>query len=126
MERENIPTVRRVVGELHSMEHAIDDAIRQCASFIVTMVDSSREMKLSTTVGNQAYAGASGTLAQLTSSRTAAAALHADLAELHGNIKVNSVRATGDMWKLVEKKAQATDKPGDIDQNNIVAISVAR
>lgn len=124
MERQDIPTVRRVVDELHTMERSIDDAIRQCASFIVTMVDSSREMKLSTTVGNEAYAGATATLAQLTSSRTAAVSLHADLAAIHDDIKVNTVRSHGDMWKLIEKpKAQVDLRVDDYsDQNTKVVV----
>lgn len=126
MERQNIPTIRRVVDELHGMERSIDDAIRQCASFIVTMVDASREMKLSTTVGNEAYAGATATLAQLTSSRTAAVALHADLAVIHDDIKVNTVRATGDMWKLVEKpKAEAADLPDEGKDDIVVKMTLA-
>ena len=125
MERQNIPTVRRVVDELHMMERSIDDAIRQCASFIVTMVDASREMKLSTTVGNEAYAGATATLAQLTSSRTTAVSLHADLASIHDGIKVNKVHAMGDLWKLVEKKAQASEQIGDGEDDNVVVMSMA-
>ena len=73
------------------MKHSTDDAIRQCASFIATMVDASREMKLSTTVGNEACAGATAALAQLTSSRTAAVGLRADLALIHIDIKIDTV-----------------------------------
>lgn len=126
MERQDIPTVRHVVNELHTMERLIDDAIRQCASFIVTMVDSAREMKLSSTVGNEAYVGATATLTQLTSSRAAAVNLHADLASIHDNIKVNTVRATGDLWKLIERKAVVDVPPGrSSETDNVVAIEMA-
>jgi hypothetical protein len=103
VERQNIPTVRRVVDELHMMEKSIDDAMRQCASFIVTMIDSAREMQLSATVGHEAYTGATVTLSQLASSRSAVVSLHADLAAIHDDVKLRKVRATGDLWKLIEK-----------------------
>jgi hypothetical protein len=104
------------------MERSIDDAIRQCASFIVTMVDSSREMKLSATVGNEAYAGATATLAQLTSSRTAAVGLHADLATLHDDIKLKPIRAHGDLWKITEpKRGEASAEKPDADAVVVLA-----
>lgn len=125
MERKNVPAVRRVVDDLHTMENSIDEAIRQCAAFIVTLIDASREMKLSATVGNEAYAGATATLAQLTSSRSAAVSLHTDLAALHQDLKVNKVRATGDLWKLIEKpKAEAAPDASE-EASNVVEMTLA-
>lgn len=108
------------------MEASIDDAMRQCASFIVTMVDSSREMKLSATVGNEAYLGATATLTQLASSRKAAIDLHEDLAVVYEEIKVNKVRATGDLWKLIEKpKPQGNLVSADCEANDMSNSPVA-
>lgn len=112
MERENIPTIRRVVNDLHTVEYKIDDAIRECAAFIVTMVDAGREMRLSSTVGSAAYSGAAETLAQLTASRTAMVGMHNELSVVHAGLRVSKIRGHGALWKLAEEGLASTDVEG--------------
>jgi hypothetical protein len=124
VERANIPTVRQVVDELHTMEHKIDDAIRHCASFIVTMVDASREMQLSSTVGSTAYTDAAQTLAQLAASRAAAVDMHNGLSDVHAGLKANPVRAHGDLWKITEPKRGSIGQ-AQPDEDRVAPLSLA-
>lgn len=110
MLNERLAAANQVAAKLRSLEEAIDDAIICAAELVAATPKARRGANLSATVGHEAMALSSETLAALHLARSKIVAAHHEFADVRNQIGLTP-KMTGDLWKLVEKGKDEADAP---------------